>query len=161
MNQKYRQTASSKVEKDFYKLLNNSNFGIDCRSNINNCYLEPIYDDFNEIGYDESLRDFFLPDLLRAEVEQTFNSKVFALDKNDQTYEARLKYLERKKEENLDSITSFEKNKNVKKRRFQTVDEKVSSCSVAVDPRKTKAFIELDEAESASVKSFAVKKKMS
>ena len=27
MNQKARQTASSSVEKDFYKLLNNSNFG--------------------------------------------------------------------------------------------------------------------------------------
>ena len=30
MNPKSRQTATSSVEKDFYKLLNNSNFGIDC-----------------------------------------------------------------------------------------------------------------------------------
>ena len=37
MNQKSRQTAATKVEKDFYKLLNNSNFGIDCRNNIDNC----------------------------------------------------------------------------------------------------------------------------
>ena len=51
MNQKSRQTTSSKVEKDFYKLLNNSNFGIDSRNNIDNCYLEPIYDDFYEISY--------------------------------------------------------------------------------------------------------------
>ena len=51
MNQKFRQTTSSKVEKDFYKLLNNSNFGIDCRNNIDNCYLEPIYDSFYEISY--------------------------------------------------------------------------------------------------------------
>ena len=51
MNQKSRQTASSKVEKDFYKLLNNRNFGIDCRNNINNCYLEPIYDDIDEVGF--------------------------------------------------------------------------------------------------------------
>ena len=33
MNQKSRQKATSSVEKDFYKLLNNSNFGIDCRNN--------------------------------------------------------------------------------------------------------------------------------
>ena len=46
MNQKARQTASSLVQKKFYKLLNNSNFGIDCRNNIDNCYLEPAYDDF-------------------------------------------------------------------------------------------------------------------
>ena len=42
MNQKARQMATSSVEKDFCKLLKNSNFGIDCRNNINNCYLEPL-----------------------------------------------------------------------------------------------------------------------
>ena len=42
MNKKSRQTTSSKVEKEFYKVLNNSNFGIDCRNNIYNCYLESI-----------------------------------------------------------------------------------------------------------------------
>ena len=51
MSQKSRQTATTSVEKDFYKLLNNSNFGIDCRNNIDNCYLEPLYDDFSEISY--------------------------------------------------------------------------------------------------------------
>ena len=51
MNQKGIQTASSSVEKDFYKLLNNSNFGIDCRNNIDNCYLGPLYDNFSEISY--------------------------------------------------------------------------------------------------------------
>ena len=93
MNQKSRKTASSKIEKDFYQLLNNSNFGIDCRN------------DFTEISYiknyttifaDESLRDLFLPDLLRLEIEQTFHGKIFALNKEDPTYEARKLYLERK-----------------------------------------------------------------
>ena len=50
MNQKCRQKATSSVEKDFCKLLNNSNFGFDCR-NINNCILEPLFDDFKEISY--------------------------------------------------------------------------------------------------------------
>ena len=58
----------SSVEKDFYKLLNNSNFGIGCQNNIDNCYLEPTYDDFSEISYiknyttifgDNTFRDFF------------------------------------------------------------------------------------------------------
>ena len=53
---------------DFYKLLNNSNFGIDCRNNIDNCTFEPIYDDFSEIAYsknyttifsDDTFQDFF------------------------------------------------------------------------------------------------------
>ena len=51
MNQKSHQTASSKVEKDSYKLLNNSNFGTDCRNDTDKCYLEPIYDDINEVGF--------------------------------------------------------------------------------------------------------------
>ena len=125
INQKSHQTASSKVEKDFYKLLNNSNFGIDCQNNIGNRYLEPIYDDVNKISYikryttifsHKSLRDFFLPYLLRKEIEQTFQGKIFALNKEDQTYEARKKYLDRKKEEELDTVNSFEKKQKSKKK---------------------------------------------
>ena len=46
----------------------NSNFGIDCRNNIDNCYVEPIYGNFAEISYiknyttifnDDKFRDFF------------------------------------------------------------------------------------------------------
>ena len=127
MNQICRQTASSKVEKYFYKLLNNSNYGIDCRNNIDNCHLEPVYEDVTEVSYiknyttiffDESLRDFFLPDLLRQEIEQPFHGKFFALNKEDPTYEAWKLYSERKKEEELDALSSLEKNKKVKKRKF-------------------------------------------
>ena len=39
MSQNARKTAKTKVEKDFYKLLNNSNFGNDCRNNLGNCNL--------------------------------------------------------------------------------------------------------------------------
>lgn len=68
MNQKSRQTAKSKVEKNFYKLLDNSNFGIDCRNNIDNSKLELIYRGIDEISYikkftnlmgDYRYRDFF------------------------------------------------------------------------------------------------------
>ena len=36
-NQVSRQNAKNNIEKDFYKLLNNSNFGYDCRNNLDNC----------------------------------------------------------------------------------------------------------------------------
>ena len=32
MNQKSRQEAKNSIEKDFYKLINSSNFGYDCRN---------------------------------------------------------------------------------------------------------------------------------
>ena len=50
MKQKSRQKATSPVGRDFYKLLNNNNFGIDCRNNIDNCHFEPIYDEISEIA---------------------------------------------------------------------------------------------------------------
>ena len=67
----------SMFKKDFVvmnKLLNNCNFGIDCR---NNCVLEPLFDDFEEISYikkfttifnDETFRDFYSPSLLKEEI---------------------------------------------------------------------------------------------
>ena len=51
MNQNARKTAKTKVEKDFYKFLNNSNFGNDCRSNLGNCKLELLFDGLDEISY--------------------------------------------------------------------------------------------------------------
>ena len=77
MNQKSRQKASTPVERDFFRLFNNSNFGIDCRNNIDNCIIEPLYDDINEISYikkftsifnDDTFRHFFSPQHLREEI---------------------------------------------------------------------------------------------
>ena len=134
MNQKYGQTATSSVEKDFYKLLNNSNFGIDCTNNIDNCTLEPIYDDFSEISYiknyttifnDDSLRDLLLPPLSKQERTQTYDT----LNKEDPTYKARKKYFERKKEEDIDPVNTFEKNKKVKKGKFQSIKNPIFRLS--------------------------------
>ena len=151
--------------KDFFKPLNNSNFGIDCRNNIDNCILEPIYDNLGEIFYikrfttifnNDTYRDFFSPELMKEEIIQTFQVKIFALDKNDLTYEARKEYFENKMDEELDSVESFVKNKNKRKRKFKNIDEKIAE---SLDPRKTKMVIEFNDHEVASIKSIAVKKR--
>ena len=106
MNQKSRQKAKSSVERDFFKLLNNSNFGIDCRNNIDNCILEPLYDDFDEISYinrfmtifnDDTFRNFFSPEILREEIIQTCQAKIF---KEEPTYEARKNTMKEKLKHN-------------------------------------------------------------
>ena len=54
-------------------------------------------------------------------------------------------------EEELDGVDSYEKNKNIKKRIFKEIDEKITDC---LDLRKTKIVVEFNDRES-----FAVKKK--
>ena len=51
MNQKSRQETKKSIKKDFYKLMNSSNFGYDCRNNLGNCQFAPIFDELKEITY--------------------------------------------------------------------------------------------------------------
>ena len=95
MNQKAQQHATSSVEREFYKLLNNSNFGIDCRDNIDNCIIEPLYDDTDEVSYiqkfvdisDDRYSDFHDSNLLKELIIQKFNSKISGLDKKSKLYQ--------------------------------------------------------------------------
>ena len=50
-NQHKRQKVKTSIEKEFYKLINNANFGYDCRNNANNAKFQPIIDKVNEITY--------------------------------------------------------------------------------------------------------------
>ena len=95
MNQNACKLAKTKVEKDFYKPLNNSNFGNDCRNNIGNCKLELMFDGLEEIAYikkytnimlDNTYREFFSLDLLRQQVQKEFKKKKEKLDKSNPFY---------------------------------------------------------------------------
>ena len=90
MNQKASQMATSSVERDFYKVLNNYNFGIDYRNNINNCILEPLYYEVTEISCiknfalffgNDTYREFFCPTVMRKRIRSESNSKLLLLDK--------------------------------------------------------------------------------
>ena len=82
MNQVSRQNTKNSVEKDFYKLKNNSNFGYNCRNNIDNCTFAPISDELDKILYlkkyqslfDTSMSEFVLCELIEKEIESNFNS---------------------------------------------------------------------------------------
>ena len=51
MNQVARENAKSSVEKEFYKLMNNSNFGCNCRNKAKDCSFKPIFDKLKELSY--------------------------------------------------------------------------------------------------------------
>ena len=120
MNHKARQKAVSRVERDFCKLLNNSNFGIDCRNNIDNGILEPIYDEISEIAYikkfdnifdNEKYVQFSEANIVTQEVNEKYNWLILNLDKNDPTYLSRKYSYELRRKRNLDSIKTMEEHK--------------------------------------------------
>ena len=89
MNQKSRQQSKNSVEKDFYKLMNNSNFGYDCRNNIDNYKFVPIFNEYKEIAFinryhnifDWKVSQFVTGNLLKADIEEKYNDKLSKLDK--------------------------------------------------------------------------------
>ena len=52
-------------------------------------------------------------------------------------------------------LTLTKRTKKLKKRKFKNVEDKIAEC---LHPRKTKMIIDFNDCESASIKSFAVKK---
>ena len=91
INQKSRQNAKNSVEKDFYKLMNNSNFGYDCRNNLDNCKFVPVFDELKEITYNKKYYNFFDPkvpkfvtsDLISQEIEEKYNNDIIKISAED------------------------------------------------------------------------------
>ena len=113
MNQDGRKAAETIVEKDFYKLLNNSNFGYGCRKNIDNCNLELLYDRVEEVRYikkyadiftDHKLKEFFTGDALREQIEKEIDEKINEYEVNDEFYLANEAEMQQLREEELEAI---------------------------------------------------------
>ena len=107
---------------DFYKLMNNPNFGYDCRNDLDNYKFVPILDELKEITYtnryhiifDSKISAFVTPDLLKADVEGKFNNKLMKLDKEDKFYEIKLQTLKTERLTDLESAEKFEQRKKTK-----------------------------------------------
>ena len=166
MNQNARKTAKSKVEKDFYKLLNNINFGNDCRNNIGNCKIDLLYDGLEEISYikkftnilhDHRFREFFTIDLLKEQINVDFNRKIENLDQDDPSYDLKYNRLAEKKDEELEAVEQYSAQRKRKchyKKVVDSTENKIKNCD---DIRKSKMVVEFNDHQSSSVKSIAVK----
>ena len=165
MNQNARKTAKSKVEKDFYKLLSNSNFGNDCRNSIGNCKLKLMYDGLEEISYIKEYTNIFTDpkfsvDILRKQIEDEFNQKMKKYNPRDIFYGELKENLERKRDEDLETIAAYE-NKKKRSRQKYFNSKKINSLedqiSESFDMRKNKMLLEFNDSQSASNKQIAVK----
>ena len=105
MNQRSRKNAKISSEKDFYKLMNNSNFGYDCRNNLDNCRFVSIFDELQENTclkryynyFDLKVSSFVSSGLIRQEIEENYNASLIKLSKDDKYHEIKLSTLNTKK----------------------------------------------------------------
>ena len=92
-NQKEKQTTKSDVERYFFKLMNNANFGVECGNNTNNSTFEPITDEIYEISYlikdynhfVNRIPGFVNSEILEKEVQNKFNEGIF-IGKSDDPF---------------------------------------------------------------------------
>ena len=107
-------------------MLNNANFGYDCRHNLDDCQYIPIFDEMNEITYlkkyynyfDKEVSKFVSSNLIRAEVEEKYNDSIMKLSKDGKFYQVKLTSLKVEKQQDLEAVDAYEKkNKKMKRKR--------------------------------------------
>ena len=165
MNQKSRQQSKNSIEKDFYKLMNYSNFGYDCRNNLDNCKLVPIFDEFKEISYinryhnifGPKVSEFFTSELLRADVEEKYNARLSKLDEEDRFYEIKLQTIKAESFKDLEAAEKVDQ-QNKKNKKITKLIEFIDRKNEALTNQKVKSLIDFAEEYTSSIKSVAIQK---
>ena len=165
MNQKSRQQSKNSIEKDFYKLMNYSNFGYDCRNNLDNCKLVPIFDEFKEISYinryhnifGPKVSEFFTSELLRADVEEKYNARLSKLDEEDRFYEIKLQTIKAERLKDLEAAEKVDQ-QNKKNKKITKLIEFIDRKNEALTNQKVKSLIDFAEEYTSSIKSVAIEK---
>ena len=172
MNQDARKAAETKLEKDFYKLLNNSNFGYHCRKNTDNSNLELLYDGAEEVKFikkytdiftDYKLKEFFTGDALRKQIEREIDEKINEYDVGDEFYCANEAEMQELKREELEAINGFlnsrkrtrlDYRRNHHSKKIDTIENEIEASQ---DLRRNKMLVELNTPQGSAVKQIAVK----
>ena len=172
MNQDARKAAETKVEKDFYKLLNNSNFGYDCRKNTDNCNIELLYDGAEEVKFikkytdiftDYKLKEFFTEEPLREQIEREIDEKINEYNVDDEFYYANEAEMQELKREELEAVDGFLKSRKRTRAHYRNrhsgkkVDTIENEIEASEELRKNKMLIELNTPDESAIKQIAVR----
>ena len=161
MNQKSRQNAKNSIEKDFYKLMNNANFGFDCRNNANNLKFELLIDEINELMYikkyynlfDNKISGFLNSEILEKNINQEFDQKIALIKDDDPFKNACIVELENEKETSIDLLNCLkteEKKSKKRKKKDLKIDDMLKNKNI-------KTMIDFDKNECNNIKSIIVK----
>ena len=124
LNQKSRQNAKNDIKNFFYKLMNNANFGFDCRNSANNAKFEPIIDEIGEIMYikkyynlfDSQVAYFVKSDILEQNINKEYEQKMVMIKENEPFKDIHIAEIENEKKTNIDVLNCLKaKEKNLKK----------------------------------------------
>ena len=165
MNQKSRQNAQNDIEKDFYKLMNNANFGFDCRNDANSLKFQPLIDEMNEISYikkyhniyDSKIKMFVSSKILEDHIEEEYNDEVVKIKNDDPYRDIRLGQLENERLKQLDGVEMFKRQERKRKKRIKKDDLDLRTEKLLQD-RRVKTMIDFEYNGSNSIKSLAIKK---
>ena len=165
-NQNARQKAKNNVEKDFYKLLNNSNFGYDCRNNIDNCTFVPIFDELQDVSYlkkyysyfNPAIKDFVSEDVILEEINQNYLDRLNKLKSTDRFYLVKKASIEENWKTELEALESYKKKKRTSKKRKSLVAYNDYKDAISQNPN-IKSIINFDIDQANSIKSLAVQTK--
>ena len=166
MNQKARQEAKDKVESDFCKLLNNANFGFDCRNNLDNCRFELINDEINQLSfikryynnlYDKDIQPFVNSRVLEEDVNERFNNEKQKLKETDKFYSAKMRSIENRQKSEEEALNKF-KEKEKKQHKRTGLISYYDRMDYANKNEKVKAIIDFTEQDAASIKALSIKK---
>ena len=123
MNQYSSQKAKNDIEKNSYKLMNNSNFGFDCRNNANNLKFEPLINEIEELSYikryhnlfDEKVKQFASSSILEQKINQDFDQEMSEVKDNDPFKNIRITELRNIRDDNFDALELLKRRKELKK----------------------------------------------
>ena len=165
MNQKARQESKNKIESDFCKLLNNANFGYDCRNNLDNCHFEPISDKIRELTsirryhnnlFDKEIAPFVTSHILEQEITHKYNSERQKVAESDPFFAAKIRSIEKRKAAEVEALNNFKKveNKNKKRTVLHNYSERMN---IAAKNSKIKTVIDFIDQDTASIQALGVK----